>query len=787
MQDLLQNKTTLSERYFLWGILFFLASLASSLAAYYLYSPLGRQFAFSLMVLSLLVVFWGMVKDLEEVFPYKWMAWILVVLLIVVYVVQRMELPRYDFSVGDPSDYFIAGVCSVTYSQDIGYFMPLTATISALGYDILGVAYAPIANVIFYASSIPLSYFVFKKLTSSAIFGLMMSTFLIFIPVSILFSKTSFSEPVWQTLLVMFALNAYYMLADAKLSWKNIFIFYMIIFLAPFLRGEGVLYYGLILFLALYHYWKYTDLKSVSWIVLGTFVLAGSIHLTLIKRSHYLLKMQYNRAIPHITEFQLMSILYGAALLALVIVGVLYFIRNGYKKLPFAPVIVVLSLLFKVAVSYVYAIKKHMLFTHLLFLNEYGLAVGNFGVPITLLMIGGLILLYIRAFKGHTLALMLVILYTVFHLSYAMQAVTFQDVHAMFLYWNRYYLSIFMMINLYALGLSLQFFYRQLEKWVEDKRFKNGIFGIFLVLLVWFSMNGKMYQIAVTEAHQKNSYRFYEWVKEKIDREPMAVVMDSSIVYKQNKEHIGLNDIKYFVSRMFSVYKMNVKSYQRVQPHKLKKGLKFDVDLSKVRYVLCLGDQDYHLENGTLTAVEKYVLPLEWREHFGLDKDAYKIHQGDVTKSVVRHLDFHATLYRVDEKLAEGKKVSFKKGKKISAQMLGEGWSFINNRSSAFAADGVGMITLPKMKKIEGKVHTLQLRYAVINATEDNSKVLTITHDGYVLQSTQVTSHLTQDIEISIPDSMLSDTPQDINLKIEAEPRGQIMLRSIVMNVKGES
>lgn len=776
----------MSERYFLWGVLFFLAALASSLAAYYLYSPIGRQFAFSLMVLSLMVLFWSMAKDAESLFRYKWIAWMIIIVLITLYFLQRMELPRYDFSVGDPSDYFLAGVCSVTYDQDIGFFMPLTATISALGYDILGIAYAPLADVILYTASIPLSYFIFKKLTSSALFALIMSTFLIFIPVSILFSKTSFSEPIWQTLLVIFALNAYYLLIDSKLSWKNIVILYMVVFLAPFLRGEGVLYYGLILFLALYHYWKYTNFKSVSWIVLGIFVLAGSIHLTLIKRSNYLLNMQYNRVIPHITEFQLMSILYGAALLAVVIVGILYLIRNRYKKLPFAPIIIGLSLLFKIAVSYMYAVKKHMLFTHLLFLNEYGLAVGNFGVPITLLIIGGLILLYIRAFKGYTLPLILVILYTVFHLSYAMQAVTFQDVHAMFLYWNRYYLSIFMMINLYALGLSLQFMYHQLEKWLEDKHLKNGMFGVFLVLLVFFSMNGKMYEIAVTEAHHKDSYQFFEWVKDKIGREPMAVVMDSSIVYKQNIEHIGLNDIKYMTSRTFSIYKMNVKSYQRVQPHKLKKGLKLDVDLSKVRYVLCLGNKDYHLENETLTAVEKYALPLEWREHFGLDKGAEKIHQGDVTKSIVKHIDFHATLYRVDEKLTEGKKVSFKKDTKISAQMLGEGWSFINNRSSAFAADGIGVITLPKIKKIEGKVHTLKLRYAVINASEDNSKVLTITHDGYVLQSTKLTSHLTQDTEIVIPNSMLTGKAQDINLKIEAKPKGQMMLRSMIMNLKGE-
>jgi len=782
------TRTTLplSERYFIWGIIFFVASLAASLSAYYLYSPIGRQFAFSLLIFSLMTLFWAMAKDLESVFTYKWVAEGVVLALVSVYFLQRMELPRFDFSVGDPSDYFIAGVCSVTYDQDIGFFMPLTATISALGYDILGVAYAPFADVILYAASIPFSYFIFKKLTASSVLSLVMSTFLIFIPVSILFSKTSFSEPIWQSLLVLFAINAYYILGAKTLKWKNIFILYLLIFLAPFLRGEGVLYYGIILFLALYHYWKYTDFKSMLWITTGTLILAGSIHLTLIKRSNYLLNMQYSRVISHITEFQLMSILYGAATLAFILMALLYWIRTTYRRLPLPSILVVLSILFKVGVSYVYATKKHMVFIDLLCMNEYGLAVGNFGVLITLLMIVGLILLYIRAFKGDALALVLVMIYTVFHLSYVMQAVTFYDVHAMFLYWDRYYLSVFMMVNLFALGLALQFIYQNMEKGIGDKRLRNGIFAIFLGLLVFFSMNGRMYEIAITEAHHKDSYKFFEWLKEKVQRQPFAVVLDSSIIYKQNKEHIGLNDLKYMTSRTFSIYKMNVHGYQRVKPKKLNTDLKYNADLSKVRYVLCLGEKDYHLGNKILTKIEQFRLPLVWRENFGLDKNASSIHHGDISKSVIKHIDFHATLYRVDKKLIVDKKITFKRNSPIARNILKEGWTFINNRSSAFSSVGKGIIRIPKIQKLKEQTYNLIMRYAIINARSNREKTVTFKLAGKVLQTVKVNSHTTRDIELLLPNELLPSQPEDIEITIESSNEGQIMLRSILIKKKGE-
>ena len=69
-------KQTLSEKYFLWGVLFLVLTLVTSLGAYYLYSPVLRQFDFAMMIVSLIVLLFSMATDLAQGFTsHKWLAW----------------------------------------------------------------------------------------------------------------------------------------------------------------------------------------------------------------------------------------------------------------------------------------------------------------------------------------------------------------------------------------------------------------------------------------------------------------------------------------------------------------------------------------------------------------------------------------------------------------------------------------------------------------------------------------------------------------------------------------
>lgn len=784
MQFSLKQKISMdSQQVFTFGIITLLLSLLLSLSAYYLYTHWIRELAFSFLLLALFFLFYAMKKDIQASQKSSWLSWALVLGILTIYISQRLQLHRFDFSVGDPSDYFLAGVCSVTYNQDIGFFLPLTATLSALGYDILGIKYAPFINVIFYASSIPLIYFFFKKLTHSMWMSLALSTFFIFIPLTIWFAKTSFSEPLWQILMLIFILNAYRIMQTKSLSWKTLTILYGVLFLVPFLRGEAVLYFALILFLALYHLWQHKTLKSALYIILGLLILSISIHLTLQIRGNYLLNMQFSRIIPHITELQLMGILYGATIGITLFLFLLSRTTKQYSTLPFPWIIVVFSIVFKIAVAYYFSLHKQVPFENLLFLNEYGLAIGNFGLPLTLLMGIGLILLYMYTIKQQIFALILVVLYTVSTVPFVMQNVQFSDVHAFFLYWNRYYFSIFMLVHLSALALSIKVVYALLRSYINAPKILSVIMIVFSLLVIYTSMNKQVYDIVVSEAHQAGSFELYEWLKKNVNQQPLLLVMDKDVVYKQNKEHIGRNDLKYLVSRGFSIYKINAKKYQRVSASKLTPLLLHTQDLSEVRYVLCLATSPCKLENDTLIEDKKLYLPLSWRQHFGLDSNASNIHQGDVSKSVVKHLPLYATLYRVAPKLnlELGKALSFKHMTSTDSTIFKSGWEVLPD-AGALSKKGKSVLSLSSIEENPSGDYTLLLRYAVMDATKSSPKTVTFSYNGKILKQIQIYSPYTKILKIPLSKTLIHTYSGAKDFIFQTTPKGYLLLRSLTLS-----
>ena len=638
-----------SEYYFSSGLILLLATLVISLSAYYLYSPTGRLFAFFVMLVSLLMLFLGMIKDLEPIFKYKWVPWFIVIILLLVYFLDRREFPRFDFMVGDASDYFAAGLCSVTYSQDIGYILPLSATIAAVGYEIFGIKNVLLSYVVFYATSIPIFYYLFRKLTLTSFISLLMSVFLVFIPLSLWFSKTSFTEPIWQILLFVFMINMYSVLQKNILDWKSLSSIYLILFLAPMLRVEGVFYYGLLIFLAIYHFWKYQNIRVSLLLSLGLFIVAASTHITLRLRPDYMLNRQFSRIIPQATEESVMLALYSLAVILIGLVVLIYFLRRWFTKVPFASLVVILSLILKLGIAYVYAIKKHMSFSDMLFINEYQLAVGNFGIPITLLMILGLTILYVKAFKGDILSLLLIVVYTVFYFPFAMQAVTFYDPHAFFLYWNRYYFSVLMMIHLFGLGLVFQLIYVHLQNIIQNKNMQMLSIFTIIILFSFLSMNTKLYQIVVQESHLKDTYKLYERIKKHIGQKSIYIVSEDGVIYKQNSRPDGLEKIEYLIGRMFTIHKIPEKGHEVIATDRLYPRLQYKLPKVHVDYILCVGRKICHLDNTRLSLIDAFSVPLEWREHFGLDENASSIHKGDITKSVVQKTTLQVSLYRISE------------------------------------------------------------------------------------------------------------------------------------------
>lgn len=635
-----------SFSYLLGGSVLLLMGLGTALFAYYFHGMSLYPISFGFIILGIITLFMSVFFDINRTLNHKFYTLFILIFLLLLYFLLRLKLSRFDFGVGDASDYYVAGVCSVTYGQDIGFFLPLTASISALGYSMFGSAYAPLIHVLLYVASLPLGYFIMRKMSLNVGISLFMLFLFIINPLSIWFSKTSFTEPLWQLLLLIFVFLFYQITSKKSLKFTEIMALFLLLAFVPFLRGEGVLYYGLVFSLSFYHFWKFGQFKSAFILMLGLLVIAVSIHLTLGIREHYLLGWQFSRIVPHITKVQLMGILYGSAGFSLLLLSLSYFIKKGFSHIPLPLVITFLAILFKVLIATIFAQKRSLPLEDILFFNEYGIVLGNFGLTLTLLIGVGLLLLHFHALKGERIALLLVVMYAIFDLPFVMQGVTFYDPHELFLYWNRYYFSILMMVHLFGLGLVFQSWYTMGHFFIKDSLRRVMIMGIVILSIFAFSLNLKVVYIVATEAYLENSDKVFTWIYQKVGRNPLLVVYDDGIRYTR---HNGVYDAKVFVSRMFTVRKINAKAWQKIKVSQYATPLLIDEKFTKMRYVLLLSSQKPRFSQKNLHQVAQTMIPISWREHYQAHPTQKKVLHGDVSLSKRNDLDLYITIYQTQQ------------------------------------------------------------------------------------------------------------------------------------------
>ena len=639
-----QNTEILGANLFLWGSIFLLLGLSLGLGAYYSHIVWMRYAAFGMLVGGITLLLAGMKQDLDHETNNSFFSVILILSLLLLYFSLRMALPRFDFSVGDASDYYMAGVCSVTYNQDIGFFLPLTASVSALGYTLFGIDYTPFINVLLYVSSLPLSYFLFRRLGLRSAPSMLMTLFFLLTPLSIWFSKTSFSDPVWQLMLLLFALLVMYITDKERPDPKALTALFLLLGLTPFLRGEAALLYGMIVLIGLYHLWRFQKPTSALFIVSSFIMVIIGIYLALQIRAHYLLGWQFSRVIPHITVPELMNILYGAFILLVLLIVVLSRVKTWFSRINLPLVLTLLAVVFKVAIAYLYAKKKNGEFVDFFFMHEYSFMLGNFGLLLSIAIIAGLLLLYYNAIKGKRLALILVAMYTIFSIPFLMQNITFHDPHELFLYWNRYYFALLMMIHLFVLSSVVNLIYEQTVKITQHSGYRIILLTVLLGLVSLYSVNLKTEQIVMKEAYLENSYKVFSWLVQRVGTEPISVVYDETIRYER---HNGLYDAKVFTARMFTVLKINAKIWQKVSLSQLSPNLKLKNNVFKSKYLVCFSSKERNLENDRLILVDKTVLPVSWREHYRAQPRSKKEVQGDVSRSYKNDLQLHLSLYRI--------------------------------------------------------------------------------------------------------------------------------------------
>ena len=292
--------------------------------------------------------------------------------------------------------------------------------------------------------------------------------------------------------------------------------------------------------------------------------------------------------------------------------------------------------------------KKAVSFMELFLYREYSFVAGNFGLPLTLLIGVGLILLHYKAIKGNKLALLLVVLYAIFYLPFIMQEVTFHDPHEVFLYWSRYYFSIMMVIHLFSLGLVLQLMYEQSKRVIDLSKYRLLFVTVLMTLVTLSSLNLKVVEITVKEAYLENSYKSFTWLKQRVKNQPISVLYDDAIRYER---HNGLYDAKVLTSRMFTVDKIYAKAWQKVKPEKLLTHIKLKKEMSRGRYLVCISSLKPKLQNKSLTFVDQVMLPVSWRENYRAQPRSKEKTLGDVSNSYKNELTLYFTLYKMPLKV----------------------------------------------------------------------------------------------------------------------------------------
>jgi len=676
----------------------------------------------------------------------------------------------------------------------MGFFLPMTSAVSAIGFYVFGYEYGPLIMVIVYISVVPLGYFLFRKLGLTAIISFLMALFFISAPLGIWFSKSTYSEAIWQVQLLVVSTLSYIISNKENIKISDYISLCLLMIVVPFTRGEASLLYGIIIFLSLYHLWKFNNLKSALLIASSSFVLAASIQYTLSIRAHYLLKWQYARIIPDITQSQLMSILYGATFFIFVMILFLYKFKKFFTRINFPMIVTILSIVAKVLIAYIYYIKKgaiaHTLlftnalgFTNFLIMNEFGFAYDNFGFLITSLIAIGLILLYFKAMKGDRASLILVVMYTIFTLPFVMQSVNAKDIHEIFMYWGRYYFSIIMFIHIFALGLVVKLIYDNLFKVFKEDKYRYIALFTIVSIVVFISMDSRLYKIVTNEAYLKNSQKLMPWVSKRVGHEPLAIVYDGEIKYELH--HDRSYDAHILVYRTFPVAKINVKSYQKVERSKLTPFLKYTPDISKDKFLLCLSKEKCDLENDILSYVDTLRLPISWREHYGIHPEDKKIHHNNLVQSKKNSFELYATLYKINPKFNFNHEIAFNKSSSLALSLLRKGWQDIID-SGALSTGNQASITLP-IADINTK-YQLTLKYAILNATKQSPKKIKFLVNGKVIKESIVNNNFTKIETFELPNKefLLDKKSIEINIKswdmkLDRASEVRMLLRSLIL------
>lgn len=364
---------------------------------------------------------------------------------ILAFIAMRSSLAEFPFVVGDAAAYTLDGIRLVERGIDAGFFPPFSAAVSSLGYFAFGIDGIVWPHVVAAFLSAWLVYLIVFRMLLDNRLAIVAALLFAISPLSIWFSKTTFSETSW-VLLWMLAV-AVLILRDVSV-YARVALFALVLALMNFSRGSAPFVALPLLAVAMSLPNQSSRERILIWTSTALLFLAG-LALMMEIRAPYLIGWQYSRVKADVTPGDV-AILFAAAFA--IAPGAWFIVQRSLGRVKSTPLLVAALLGFK--------------FLCLFVLPDggawYGLraeatgAIHNFQWPGAVLVAVGLVALTKRAAGGDVVALALIAVYCGASAPFSLQSASADRIHDVPLYWSRYYLSEIFVVHLVALIAALR-------------------------------------------------------------------------------------------------------------------------------------------------------------------------------------------------------------------------------------------------------------------------------------------------------------------------------------------
>ncbi len=756
-----------------FGNLGLMAGLAIALLAFLFGFSALYFFSFVLITLSIATLFWAIEEDLQHESGSTYLSVFLVILMLLLYFVLRLKLLDFSLIVGDASDYLWSGVGSVVSDSSHGFFLPLSSSVAGIGYEVFGLKHISFMTTIIYSASLPLFYFLLRAVNIRPYPAVAFVLFFASLPLPIWFSKTTFSEPIWQILLLLLLTYSFKSLKTEKPSYMDFLPLFAVVGLAIFSRGSSIFLFGYITFLALYHFWIYQNKKVLyvfSALLLYFDILFASV---LYIRTKYLIGWQFSHIIHDITLTKLMMLLLIVTTLLFVVFYILGRHQGFYKKLNFPLVITLFAIFIKILVSYYFAsLDNRFTFFDELFFLEFHFAVYHFGYYFALLALAGLIYLYYKAAKGNTFFLLLVVFYTLFNITFVMMDTYSEKLHAVFLYWHRYYFSEIFIVHFFAIILALGLIYKFIHFHIGNKKYALSIFLVLILIPFLFTFNTKLFSTVTKNGYLSGASEFYEWVGQKTKNKKLYILQDTTI----NLTGYSLESL---TGAGFPRLGIDVINYQKIPPRPQKIDGEFGDTEFDDTLILCLSKKPCTFADNSVVLLDQYYTSLEWITH-------------NAGKGIT---DIGAYLYRMEPTFLLNRKYNIDKKSKIVRNFFlqNKGWYQIN--IDWIWSSPEAKLFIPPHDTCKKRGCLLEISFEVFNANKKSPKDVIFEIDKTEVDRTRVESdqvitrtiHLPHDannsglfVDIKVPDAV---SPQEIHQSVDGRKLG-IKVKSLTVKAR---